>query len=663
MKAGKAMRRMLALALAALMLLSGAAVSLADSLPEAGQEMIFGKTEASMRAQTYPYLKYLDKDAGPERSEFTLYYVEDGDIPYVELSEYMPFFSDLLEKAGGAPGLTWEVSKVLEHTYQVKRSDVDSLLFVDTEENTLDFSSLHAFTKSADVSASVTLLDLPEPEEIDMTGLLQLLQAAATGEEPPQDVTKELTDRDKPAEEALFALAAESTNRSDNWLSLNLSEYLIDVVEQDGRCFIPLQTMNDLFLGKLYIWCVFNGDSLYVMPYQTVPNEIYAVPAREMSQEFAIFNYNELRFLLDCQYGLKPEHGISNFGTMLAFNTQLSGDLVSTDPKTFDRALSRLIMIHLDDLHSVYLNNSWMSGTKAPGLDNTSYGYSFSHTSTLDDLFQGARKAAFPDGVPMYQEIGDTAFVTFDTFVFEPAPENYYHLEDQDLDPENFVIHHPEEDPTADLLALLSDSSDTDAAEQPEQQKKEVDTGKLLLYAYRQITRENSPIKNVVLDLSCNGGGDSSAALFTLAWALGQADISLRDTFTGAQTLMHFKADLDLDNTYSSQLNGLVPRGIRVWCLTSGCSFSCGNLVPAALKMSEMVPIVGQTSGGGSCVVLPCSTASGALFQISGSTQLSTVRNGSFYNIDQGIEPDIPLINVASFYDRPALVDYLKNLK
>ena len=57
------------------------------------------------------------------------------------------------------------------------------------------------------------------------------------------------------------------------------------------------------------------------------------------------------------------------------------------------------------------------------------------------------------------------------------------------------------------------------------------------------------------------------------------------------------------------------------------------------------------------------SLCSGCLFQISGAEQLSIVRNGSFYNIDQGIEPDVVLTQVESFYDREGLVDYLHTIK
>ena len=48
---------------------------------------------------------------------------------------------------------------------------------------------------------------------------------------------------------------------------------------------------------------------------------------------------------------------------------------------------------------------------------------------------------------------------------------------------------------------------------------------------------------------------------------------------------------------------------------------------------------------------------------MSGTKQLATVQNGSFYNIDEGIEPDFVLSRPESFYDRPALVEYINSLK
>jgi len=43
---------------------------------------------------------------------------------------------------------------------------------------------------------------------------------------------------------------------------------------------------------------------------------------------------------------------------------------------------------------------------------------------------------------------------------------------------------------------------------------------------------------------------------------------------------------------------------------------------------------------------------------MSGFKQLALPKNGSFYNIDSGIEPDAVLTKTESYYDREALVEY-----
>ena len=104
------------------------------------------------------------------------------------------------------------------------------------------------------------------------------------------------------------------------------------------------------------------------------------------------------------------------------------------------------------------------------------------------------------------------------------------------------------------------------------------------------------------------------------------------------------------------------PFDYNLFCLTSPKSFSCGNLVPSVLKNSHLVTILGQTSGGGSCVVRPLTTADGSIFQISGSMRLAYMKNGSFYDIDQGVEPDFIIPTPKQFYDREYLTGYINEL-
>lgn len=719
-----------------------------DNFGEAGDPLSpesfkYGKTEASVEGKAYPFIQDYGEEEY-ENDEFTLYTVEGGDIPYVSVPEYMTLLSEILEKAGRRSGITYEVSQIGENYYMVKRPDTNNYMMINTDRNTLEFDNFNAFTQLADVKASVPMMDLPDPKSIDMTEMNNLfLKLMTLSEEEQLEYIQDFFGSQQ-EQESLFATSQETINRRGEMISLYLSDYLIDFVEQDGVCYVPLQTLNDLFLGEIYTCMIFNGETLYFIPYESkLANEIDRDVPKEMSQEFALFNYNELRFLLDCFYGLKAEHGISSFGTLLAQNTDLVSDLVSTDSSKFDNAISRLTFTYFDDSHSGLISPSWRS-TGMPNIFE-SMGLASVYKNKLNAKYVEARHNAYPDGMPMYEEVGDMAFVTFDTFYSNDDYSVYYHMDD--LTEDQFVI-----DTTPDLLTELitdnmgegsgdstgessedaapesaeeaapetaeeaapeaaaeaapeaaeeaapetvedaadaaveeaatgteeetgdsagdssgdsnSDSSEDSLGEMAQAEEPEpVDTIALLMYAYQQITREDSPVKNVVLDISLNGGGKSDAAIYALVWMLGQANIAVRDTFTGAETIMRLTADLDLDENYTASGKGLVNKGYNIYCLISPNSFSCGNLVPAALKMSEQATLIGRTSGGGSCAVLFCTSASGTMFQISGPRQLTTIRNGSAYNIDQGIDPDVILNKVETFYDREAIVDLIHGLK
>lgn len=71
---------------------------------------------------------------------------------------------------------------------------------------------------------------------------------------------------------------------------------------------------------------------------------------------------------------------------------------------------------------------------------------------------------------------------------------------------------------------------------------------------------------------------------------------------------------------------------------------------------------IGRTSGGGACVIQQGVTADGTLFSISSNIKSCTVKNGSFYPIDQGVEPDFTIGAPAHFYDRQWLTDYINSL-
>ncbi|OON87246.1 hypothetical protein BXO88_05110 [Oribacterium sp. C9] len=84
--------------------------------------------------------------------------------------------------------------------------------------------------------------------------------------------------------------------------------------------------------------------------------------------------------------------------------------------------------------------------------------------------------------------------------------------------------------------------------------------------------------------------------------------------------------------------------------------------MPNVFKTSPFVTVLGQTSGGGSCSIMPLSTARGSVFQISSNYRLSTFKNGSFYDIDRGADPDIYIAKIADFYDRKKLTEIINDI-
>ena len=52
----------------------------------------------------------------------------------------------------------------------------------------------------------------------------------------------------------------------------------------------------------------------------------------------------------------------------------------------------------------------------------------------------------------------------------------------------------------------------------------------------------------------------------------------------------------------------------------------------------------------------------GTSFRYSSAKRLSFVKNGSFYDVDQGVEPDYFINDYANFYNREALTEFINGL-
>ena len=519
-------------------------------------------------------------------------YLLDGvnDLPWVELSDWMELLVMAYTKGGAQPG--YELTLATAGPVACYTREDGTTMVIDFDENTFRFVDYNMFMRSSVMS---TLLDFTSGVCFNAAGEPALL---------------------KKNDDYSF-------DRYGDELLLRLGDYGIDIVNQDGLYLVPLQTMADITLAPSTGFnTFFNGQCLILDSQMAATNEVYyAAPTGQRSPQLAEYGYNELCLALDSLYGLKEVHDIDSFAQLfhqIGFDALLRG----TDAELADKALYNFINQYLDDLHSGFVAYSYLTGPIDYKADR---GPSLSGLSEHRDAHMQARAEKYPEGTLYYEEVGNTAFITFDHFEFHASSyDDYYGYE------------------SAKDIPL--DDSDTIA---------------MILRAHEQITRENSPIENVVIDLSCNTGGVVDTAACLIAWCLGKASISLKDTFTGAMANTDYWADVNLDRVFDER-DTIADKNI--YCLISPVSFSCGNLVPNVFKQSGKVTLMGRTSGGGSCVVQNLSTAWGTSFNISAPRRMSFMKNGSLYDIDRGADPDYTISSPAKYYDRQALTDYINSL-
>ncbi len=610
-----------------------------------------GITDAAIEKKTYPYLYCFQEAAEPVAGEMNLYFMNGGDVPYVALTEFLPVLTEMYNtklKCDADNQISFELQTAGEpdggSVFIVKRPDNGSTWIIQPGDNTMTFTNFNSFSHRPGTSALVNVAEIPDLKRAVDTSefVLELMHAYRDGRDTTELQMKVIgglaaVAEDPAAEHTLFVSSNDVSNRNGAPLTMDLGKYHIDIVSRAEECYLPLQTMSDVFFSLQYIYYVFNGEKVIADVYNgQLMEQAYEAEPADMSEEFALFNYRELCFLLDYFYGLKEEHRIDSFIDFLALDAGEFAQLSGTDSIVFDNALTRILLLFFDDGHSAVLRNSWRSGQpKEVAMFNmmTTMGYSQKARTASSVRLTKARTAAYPDGVPGYEEIGDTAFVTFDKFTVNRKPEEYYELENPD-DPQ--------------------------------------DTIELILYANRMVRREGSPVRNIVLDLSGNSGGNSDAAMAVASWFTGEARFSLLDTMTGAETIIGYRTDLNLNGVALSDPAGgsgtydpgdTVSGQYNLYCLISPSSFSCANLVPSIFDQAGGITLIGQRTGGGSNVVLPVTSASGMIFQISGPLQVTTYTNGSLYGVDAGVEPHVRLNNAESFYDREALVEMIHGLK
>ena len=381
------------------------------------------------------------------------------------------------------------------------------------------------------------------------------------------------------------------------------------------------------------------STKLDIYSINTIDPEYAAKPYQraEVTADMAKFRYKELCFMFDNLFGypgrtIMEQNGMAEKGFDATLDVVKNGPIVkkllqSTD--NMDFAWGRMAMQYLiqDGGHT---NISATGGVPA-NIEN----------DYVDRVLAAA--GSYPEASAMYEEWKKVAA---ERLKFESK------LEDMRKQAYGDVIYKANSDKTLGVIIIntfndqdneawnnyyASQKTDADWQELMKSYKKDAFVG--FLYGLAQAKADG--VKNLVLDISLNGGGSCDIVGADVAILRKNRTVQFwsQDALEGNNKIATYYVDSNFDGVFDEK-DDTNPKfdcsDMNIGVLSSKLAFSCGHQFPTLMK-DYGFPIMGEQSGGGTCCIQVMQTADGQNFVISTYRDRSTDKN--FANTDAGIEP------------------------
>ena len=347
--------------------------------------------------------------------------------------------------------------------------------------------------------------------------------------------------------------------------------------------------------------------------------ENYFEEKKAMPAGIATASGDAFNFAMTNSYGLK-ERKMGKQSVEQYFSKYEEG-LYATDPDTHVQSVLSSLN-SLDDDHTGLTSLAYWWGESADKLSSRRGQRSIARSQTMTALQQRRKAALNVDtntmGAVNYSSDGPLAMISFDAFVYSLNAFDQGKIRD-DLASEDTYFY---------LIETL------------------------------QAIKARGNVKNVVLDLSVNGGGvvGTMLSILPLLSADNQATAFMLYGKMGNAINIYVQSDSTGNNVYDA--DDVFGDDFRVSILVGDASFSCGNALPFFAKKQGLATIIGQRSGGGECAVEEATLPSGHTFLYSSSTHFGWC-NGDFEGDEDGVAPDIEL-SYDQFYDLDAIQQKLK---
>lgn len=426
-------------------------------------------------------------------------------------------------------------------------------------------------------------------------------------------------------------------------VTLDFAKYGIDIhADGKGAVYFPFATLADIYSDLFYHHAGFNGEKVVA---NTSVNEISLaridpdynktlLSKKTRSQSMADFAYRELCFAMDHFYGHPGRVALDASLKAKGMDRTLEEDLPAgrTIKKLLKSTNLAEYFVGMSGLNALYYDgHTSMDISSVMGRDRSKYedlvsevrGLQEKHKDVMDAIREGRSSMGgrYQDVMAIrtqrpecyetqdtYIKKGNTAVCVFNSFNTraEDAWNAYY----AGKGPKPNI-----NDNKGDSMVIFLDALERASAD-PE-------------------------VENFIVDITSNGGGSADIVMAMTSLIMNKSYLSYDNPLTGQRSIVEYEVDRNFDGVFDKK-DKKVHYDLNFGVLTSQVSFSCGNLFPSMLK-DNGVPVIGETSGGGSCAIQAMCTADGFCFQISSFRSRLNTLSGE--NIDAGITPTIPIAN------------------
>ena len=577
--------------------LSGAALSILTSCQ-------FGKTDPKAAdlsevktANLYTGTLSDDKTDIVTKSRGTLKYRTYEDIPYVS-------FSEVLNSLTGSDSYYSDFDDNV-YTFELPSKEFTYTIAINVEKDTITFNSYEKLIQALSGASVINgLADTADKEN-------SLIKT---------DMSKyKFTDPGS----TTFSLAASN----------------LDTIADGSDVYLPFSVIESTIFESLSSPFAFNGTDFYaaigsffVKPQKSSSGESVTSSyckayysgaysgSSKRSSTMAEYAYNSICFNFNNFYGFNDKYfKNSDFDTYLKANYSTVRDhLKSRDTRTYETGINELYITVFGDGHTSTGAYSSFYGD----VNNVTRGsvQSSGRVRTLSNSYNELRASrinAFSGNVPGFSIQNKTAIIRIDSYDTNGAK----------ITPQN---------------ASSLTSTETFA----------------IFYSCFSQIQKHSEIENVVIDVTLNGGGAVDALIETMGFLTRDVKIYLDNPTTKSTTTFSYNVDTNLDGQFDD--NDSFAGKYNFYALTSSYSFSCANLFPTICKTTGAAKIIGEKSGGGSCVVRNGVTADGMIVQMSGTERLNYEKDGKMIDNDGGIAPDYEYER-ANFYDNAKLAAFVES--